>query len=617
MGYRVGVDIGGTFTDFCAFDEATGALHTLKVLSTPQKPGEEVIQGVGELERRHGIDPRAISYFTHGTTVGVNTVIQRRGIKLCLFTTKGFEDVLEVARLKMPDPYDLFSRRPEPLVTRDRVFSIAERVLVDGTVDEPLDEASVEAAIDGIRAVGGEGVVVALLHAYRNPVHERRVAEILAELPCVQKTVVVSYVEEAPDLSVLPNAVSWDEASGGGQGREIDFAQVAFDHPLFIMYSSGTTGAPKCIVHGHGGTLLQHLKELALHADVKAGDRLFYFSTCGWMMWNWQVSGLACEATLMLYEGNPAHPGPQVLWDFAEKEKISIFGTSAKYISAIEKAGVKPRESHDLSRLRLLMSTGSPLAHESFDYVYRDVKADIQLSSISGGTDIISCFALGNPMLPVRKGELQSRGLGMAVDVFGDDGKALPVGEKGELVCTRPFPSMPVGFWNDPDGAKYHAAYFDTFPNVWRHGDWSMVTESGGMVIYGRSDAVLNPGGVRIGTAEIYRQVEQFDAILDSLCIGQDWEDDVRVVLFVVMRPGHDLTDELRGAIRQKIRANASPRHMPAKILAVADIPRTRSNKISELAVRDIVHGRGVKNTEALANPEALKLFENLEELQS
>ena len=443
-----------------------------------------------------------------------------------------------------------------------------------------------------------------------------RVAEILAELPCVQKTVVVSYVEEAPDLSALPNAVSWDEASGGGRGREIDFAQVAFDHPLFIMYSSGTTGAPKCIVHGHGGTLLQHLKELALHADVKAGDRLFYFSTCGWMMWNWQVSGLACEATLMLYEGNPAHPGPQVLWDFAEKEKISIFGTSAKYISAIEKAGVKPRESHDLSRLRLLMSTGSPLAHESFDYVYRDVKADIQLSSISGGTDIISCFALGNPMLPVRKGELQSRGLGMAVDVFGDDGKALPAGEKGELVCTRPFPSMPVGFWNDPDGAKYHAAYFDTFPNVWRHGDWSMVTDSGGMVIYGRSDAVLNPGGVRIGTAEIYRQVEQFDEILDSLCIGQDWEDDVRVVLFVVMRPGHDLTDDLRGAIRQKIRANASPRHMPARIIAVADIPRTRSNKISELAVRDIVHGREVKNTEALANPASLDLFRDLPELR-
>jgi acetoacetyl-CoA synthetase len=444
-----------------------------------------------------------------------------------------------------------------------------------------------------------------------------RVVEILAELPGVKKCVVVPYIEDEPDLSGVPNAVSWNEASGEVPAGDIAFAQVAFDHPLFIMYSSGTTGAPKCIVHGHGGTLLQHLKEHRLHSDVKPGDRLLYFSTCGWMMWNWQVSGLASEATLLLYEGNPAHPGPQILWDFAEKEKMSIFGTSAKYISAIEKAGLKPRETHDLSRLRLLMSTGSPLAHESFDYVYRDVKEDIQLSSISGGTDIISCFALGNPMLPVRKGELQSRGLGLAVDVFGDDGKALPAGEKGELVCTKPFPCMPIGFWNDPDGAKYHAAYFDTFPNVWRHGDWSMVTESGGMVIYGRSDAVLNPGGVRIGTAEIYRQVEQFDEILESLCIGQDWDDDVRVVLFVVMRPGHELTDELRGAIRQKIRTNASPRHMPAKIVRVADIPRTRSNKISELAVRDIVHGRAVKNTEALANPDALKLFEGLEELQS
>ena len=444
-----------------------------------------------------------------------------------------------------------------------------------------------------------------------------RVAEILADLPSVVAVVVVPYVEDAPDLSALPKAVSWGQATTDVPAGDIPFVQVHFDHPLFIMYSSGTTGAPKCIVHGHGGTLLQHLKEHRLHCDLQSGDRMLYFSTCGWMMWNWQVSGLAIGATLLIYEGNPAHPSPSILWDFCEQERMTIFGTSAKYISAIEKAGVKPRETHDLSRLRLFMSTGSPLAHEGFDYVYRDVKQDMQLSSISGGTDIISCFALGNPVLPVRKGEIQSRGLGMAVDVFGDDGKALPTGEKGELVCTRPFPSMPVGFWNDPDGAKYHAAYFDTFDNIWRHGDWSMVTEAGGMVIYGRSDAVLNPGGVRIGTAEIYRQVEQFDEVLESLCIGQDWDDDVRVVLFVVMRPGQELTDDLVAAIRQKIRTNASPRHMPAKVITVADIPRTRSNKISELAVRDIVHGRQVKNTEALANPDALKLFEGLEALQS
>jgi acetoacetyl-CoA synthetase len=444
-----------------------------------------------------------------------------------------------------------------------------------------------------------------------------RVTEILAELPSVEAVVVVSYVEDTPDISGLRDAVSWSAATSAVPSGDIPFAQVTFDHPLFIMYSSGTTGAPKCIVHGHGGTLLQHLKEHRLHCDLSADDRLFYFSTCGWMMWNWQVSGLAIGATLMLYEGNPAHPGPEILWDFVEKEKITIFGTSAKYLSAMEKAGVKPRESHDLSAMRLLMSTGSPLTHESYDYIYRDVKQDMQLSSISGGTDIVSCFVLGNPVLPVYKGEIQSRGLGMAVEVFGDDGKALPDGEKGELVCTRPFPSMPIGFWNDSDGAKYHAAYFDTFPNIWRHGDWSVVTPSGGMVIYGRSDAVLNPGGVRIGTAEIYRQVEQFDEILESLCIGQDWDDDVRVVLFVVMRPGHELTDDLIAAIRLKIRTNASPRHMPAKVIAVADIPRTRSNKISELAVRDIVHGRQVKNTEALANPDALKLYEGLEALKS
>ena len=444
-----------------------------------------------------------------------------------------------------------------------------------------------------------------------------RVTEILAELPSVEAVVVVSYVEDTPDISGLRDAVSWSAATSAVPSGDIPFAQVTFDHPLFIMYSSGTTGAPKCIVHGHGGTLLQHLKEHRLHCDLSADDRLFYFSTCGWMMWNWQVSGLAIGATLMLYEGNPAHPGPEILWDFVEKEKITIFGTSAKYLSAMEKAGVKPRESHDLSAMRLLMSTGSPLTHESYDYIYRDVKQDMQLSSISGGTDIVSCFVLGNPVLPVYKGEIQSRGLGMAVEVFGDDGKALPDGEKGELVCTRPFPSMPIGFWNDSDGAKYHAAYFDTFPNIWRHGDWSVVTPSGVMVIYGRSDAVLNPGGVRIGTAEIYRQVEQFDEILESLCIGQDWDDDVRVVLFVVMRPGHELTDDLIAAIRLKIRTNASPRHMPAKVIAVADIPRTRSNKISELAVRDIVHGRQVKNTEALANPDALKLYEGLEALKS
>ena len=443
-----------------------------------------------------------------------------------------------------------------------------------------------------------------------------RVNEIVAGMASVENILVVPYVNEAPDLAGLANATVWGEAVAEVPAGDIPFAQVPFDHPLFIMYSSGTTGAPKCMVHGHGGTLLQHLKEHRLHTDVKPGERIFYFSTCGWMMWNWLVSGLASEATILLYEGNPAYPGPEVLWDFADKERIDVFGTSAKYISAIEKAGLKPRESHDLFAMRALLSTGSPLAHESFDYVYRDIKRDVELASISGGTDIISCFTLGNPTGPVYKGELQCRGLGLKVEVFDDDGHALPAGQKGELVCSAAFPSMPIGFWNDPDGAKYHAAYFDVYDNVWRHGDWAQITEHGGLIVLGRSDAVLNPGGVRIGTAEIYRQVEQFDEVLDALCIGQDWDDDVRVVLFVVMRPGHELTDALKAAIAKKIRDNASPRHMPARIVAVADIPRTRSNKISELAVRDVVHGRPVKNTEALANPEALKLFEGIEDLQ-
>ena len=444
-----------------------------------------------------------------------------------------------------------------------------------------------------------------------------RVAGILEALPGIRSVAVVPWAEASPDLSGLRDAVPWDEAVATMPQGGIAFEQVPFDHPLVIMYSSGTTGAPKCIVHGHGGTLLQHAKEHLLHCDLKAADRLFYFSTCGWMMWNWQVSGLAAGATLLIYDGNPAHPSPDVLWDFCEAERMTVFGASAKYYAAIEKAGAKPGRTRDLSDLRLVLSTGSPLAPESFDYVYSEVKEDIQLSSISGGTDIISCFVLGNPLLPVRRGEIQSRGLGMAVEVFDEEGMPLPAGEKGELVCTRPFPSMPVGFWNDEDGAKYHGAYFDTFAGVWRHGDWAEMTPSGGTVIHGRSDTVLNPGGVRIGTAEIYRQVEQFDEILESLCVGQDWDGDVRIVLFVVMRPDRELTEDLVGSIRARIRANTSPRHMPSRVVAVADVPRTRSGKISELAVRHVIHGRPVANTEALANPESLRLFEDLEPLRS
>jgi acetoacetyl-CoA synthetase len=440
-----------------------------------------------------------------------------------------------------------------------------------------------------------------------------RVADIARALPTVEKTVVLPYAGSM-QTDRIPGAVAYPEFVAAYAPRDIEFEQVEFNHPLYILYSSGTTGVPKCIVHGTGGTLLQHLKEHRLHCDVRAGDRLFYFTTCGWMMWNWLASGLASEATLLLYDGSPFIKRGSILWDFAEAEKMTHFGTSAKYIDAIAKIGLKPRETHDLSALRTVLSTGSPLSAESFDYVYRDIKEDVCVSSIAGGTDLIACFVLGSPILPVWRGEIQCKALGMKVEVFDDAGKPL-IGQKGELVCTAPFPSMPIGFWNDPGDRKYHAAYFEVYPNVWRHGDYVEVTQHGGIVIYGRSDAVLNPGGVRIGTAEIYRQVEKLDEVVESLVIGQDWESDVRVVLFVKLRDGIELDDALVNRIKTEIRNNTTPRHVPAKVLSVPDIPRTKSGKIVELAVRDIVHGRAVRNQEALANPEALDWFRGRPEL--
>ncbi len=442
-----------------------------------------------------------------------------------------------------------------------------------------------------------------------------KAAALRERLPGLEHVVVVPYARREPDLSSLPGAVELDAALAPHPAGEIPFRRLPFDHPLYVLYSSGTTGAPKCIVHGAGGTLLQHLKEHRLHTDLRAGERLFYFTTCGWMMWNWLVSGLASEATLVLYDGSPFHPRPDVLFDLAQKERIQVFGTSAKYLDAAAKAGLAPFESHDLSALRAILSTGSPLAPEGFDYVYQRIKPDVQLASISGGTDIVSCFVLGSPWLPVHRGEIQCRGLGMAVDVYDEAGQPLASG-KGELVCTRPFPSMPIGFWADPDGARYHAAYFERFPGVWCHGDFAEITEHDGFVIHGRSDAVLNPGGVRIGTAEIYRQVEQIDEVLEGLVIGQEWEGDVRIVLFVRLREGEQLDEALEARIRDRIRSGASPRHVPARVVQVADIPRTRSGKIVELAVRDVVHGRPVRNREALANPEALDLFVDRVELR-
>ncbi|MBA3046128.1 MAG: acetoacetate--CoA ligase [Candidatus Thermoplasmatota archaeon] len=441
-----------------------------------------------------------------------------------------------------------------------------------------------------------------------------KIAGIIGNLPSVEKIIVIPYTDKQPDIASLPNAVLIDDFYCKEEGLEIQFEQLPFDHPLYIMYSSGTTGVPKCIVHGAGGTLIQHLKELVLHTDLKRDDNIFYFTTCGWMMWNWLVSSLAVGATLLLFDGNPFYPDAYALFNIAKEENMTVFGTSAKYIASVEGAGVKLGQG-DIPTVRAMLSTGSPLSQENFEFVYRQIKKDIMLSSISGGTDIISCFALGNPIGPVISGELQCRGLGMRVLAFDDSGSPIFT-QQGELVCTAPFPSMPIYFWNDPEDRKYRAAYFERYPNIWHHGDFVVITEEGGVVIYGRSDATLNPGGVRIGTAEIYNVVENIPEIEDSLVVGQDWDNDVRVLLFVKMKTGIELSEELINTIRTSIRTNTTPRHVPAKVLAVADIPYTINGKKVELAVKKIIHGQEVKNKDALGNPESLVLYQNLKELQ-
>jgi acetoacetyl-CoA synthetase len=442
-----------------------------------------------------------------------------------------------------------------------------------------------------------------------------RIAEVVAALPSVQRTVLIPYLD-AGATAHIRDVVSWETFVSSGAGTEPQFEMLPFNHPLYILYSSGTTGVPKCIVHGAGGTLIQHLKEHQLHCDVRAGDRIFYFTTCGWMMWNWLVSALASGATLVLYDGSPFYPDGNTLFDLADETGMTLFGTSAKFIDAVAKAGLEPRLSHRLETVRTMTSTGSPLVPEGFDFVYERIKRDVHLASISGGTDIVGLFGGGNPNGPVWRGEIQARALGMKVEVFDEEGRSVRE-HKGELVCTMPFPSMPVGFWNDPDGRKYRAAYFERFPDVWWHGDYVELTGHDGLIIYGRSDAVLNPGGVRIGTAEIYRQVEQLDEVVESLVIGQQWESDERVVLFVRLREGITLDADLEARIRRRVRDNTSPRHVPARIVQVGDIPRTKSGKLVELAVRDVVHGRDVRNREALANPEALEQFRDRPELAS
>lgn len=442
-----------------------------------------------------------------------------------------------------------------------------------------------------------------------------RMSSILKELHSIEKVVVVPYTEENPDINTLPNAILYQDFKSLKPYLGIDFEQRPFDHPLYIMYSSGTTGLPKCMVQSAGGILIHHLKELMLHTDLKREDTIFYYTTCGWMMWNWLVSSLAVGATLILFDGNPFHPEPGALWKIAQDEKMTIFGTSAGYIAALQNTGEKPGKTYDLTSLRAVLSTGSPLSKDGFEYIYQEVSPDLQLASISGGTDLNGCFALGNPMGPVYSGELQCRGLAMKVMAF-DEKRNSVINQQGELVCAAPFPSMPIYFWNDPDGKKYHEAYFDVYENIWRHGDYILITEQGGVVIYGRSDATLNPGGVRIGTAEIYRQVDRIKEVEDCIVVEQHWKSDVRVVLFVQMSEGNQLTDNLVSEIKHLIRTNVSPRHIPALVLAVPDIPYTHNMKKVELAVKKVIHNQPVLNKDALKNPEALYYYENIEELQ-
>ncbi len=442
-----------------------------------------------------------------------------------------------------------------------------------------------------------------------------RISQIIKKLPSIEKLVVVPYTEKNPDINGLPNAILYNDFKSSESNLEIEFEQLSFDHPLYIMYSSGTTGLPKCMVQSAGGILIHHLKELMLHTDLKREDTIFYFTTCGWMMWNWLISSLAVGATLVLFDGNPFHPDPGALWKMAQDDKITIFGTSAGYIAALQNAGVKPGKTYDLTPLKSVLSTGSPLSMEGFEFIYQGVKEDLQLASISGGTDLNGCFALGNPIGPVYSGELQCRGLAMKVMAFDEDGKSV-INQQGELVCAAPFPSMPIYFWSDPEGKKYHDAYFDVYPNVWRHGDYIVINEQGGVTIYGRSDATLNPGGVRIGTAEIYRQVDRLKEIEDSVVVGQDWKNDVRVILFVKMSEGYELTDGIVNKIKNAIRTNASPRHVPTKILAIPDVPYTHNMKKVELAVKKVVHNQPVLNKDSLRNPEALDYYADIRELQ-
>lgn len=500
--------------------------------------------------------------------------------------------------------------------TPEAIIAMLATAALGGIWASCSPDFGVAGILDRFQQIDPKFLIVADHYLYRGKQHKitEKLADIQKGLPSLQETLVFSYAADTIPQPV-PHTLSWSSLLEPYEAHTIEFEKFPFNTPLFIMFSSGTTGIPKCMIHGAGGTLLQHLKEHQLHCNIQPHDRLFYFTTCGWMMWNWQVSALASGATLLLYDGSPAWPDENILFDYAEQEKMTLFGTSAKYLAALENAELSPRKTHDLSTLRMITSTGSPLAPEGFDYVYTHIKEDVQLASISGGTDIISCFVLGTPLKPVYRGEIQAAGLGMNVQVWNEEGSPVQQ-EKGELVCTQPFPSRPLGFWNDPEGQKYQEAYFDQFKNVWCHGDFAEITAHKGFIIHGRSDTVLNRGGVRIGTAEIYRQVEQLEEVLESIVVGQPYKGDIRILLFVKLKEGYALDDLLIGKIKQHIRQNTTPRHVPDLVIETPDIPRTKNGKLVELAVGRALQGLPIKNIEALANPQALDFFRNLEELK-